>query len=95
MTKKNKEAIKIAGVNFDISNSGVSFTVQDEGNGPTIKIRSSAFGNLQNEVIVFTNSYGLKLLGKMFLEASKYDSFTDDYCHAATPTSVYSINDEK
>jgi hypothetical protein len=68
-----------------IGNSGATFSVIDEGYGPTIKVRTSSFGNMQNEFRLHVQKSNLVELGKMFLAASGY-TFSQDYCNATEPT---------
>lgn len=64
-----------------IGNSGATFTVIDDGYGPTIKVSSSSFGNMSNEFRLHVKKSNLVELGKMFLAASGY-AFSKEYCNA-------------
>jgi len=70
-------------VYMHVSNSGAVFEVIDEGYGPTLKVSSSAFGNLQHELRVHTDTQSLEILGQMLLEAAEQE-FSPPYCILAT-----------
>jgi len=52
-------------VELHISNSGVSISVVDEGNGPTLVISGSAFGKIASEMKIHTYSKSLEALRDM------------------------------
>jgi hypothetical protein len=66
-----------------ISNSGVTFKIQDRGYGPVIAILSSAFGNIVNEFHVTTDKEALKALGEMFTKAADLD-YSEESCVKAS-----------
>ena len=76
-----KEVKEIDSMYFHVSNSGVTFTVQDSGYGPELQISSSAFGNLKLKYQVRLSPKGLKALGEMLVKSSEED-FSETYCHA-------------
>lgn len=65
-----------------VGNSGVTFSVWDSGYGPEIRIESSAFGNIVNTSVVYTNTKSLKKIGEMLIEASQYE-YSKEYVHSA------------
>lgn len=67
---------------FHISNSGVNFSIVDQGYGPTIRISSSAFGNLVHVLEVNVSQECLTELAIMFAEASKKE-YSSEYCNKA------------
>lgn len=68
-------------VNFHINNGGVSFSVIDEGYGPTIKIEQSHFGAATSTITLKTDPESLKTLGEMLIGAST-ENFSETYCCA-------------
>jgi hypothetical protein len=74
---------EISSAYLHIGNSGVTFSVIDEGFGPCILIKSSTFGNnvIEQRVQVTTNE--LKVLAKLFDYASNKEGYSEPYCHAA------------
>lgn len=74
---------QIGKVYFHISNSGVTFKVIDEGWGPTIEVTGSSFGNMQSSLKLHTDAESLKVLGKMFIDASEHQNFSEEYCNNA------------
>ena len=70
-----------------VSNSGVTFEVGDDGHGPTVLVSMGAFGNLSTKLEVKTTKEGLEELAAMFAKAAEA-SFSEPYCHAATPASA-------
>lgn len=84
MIKEEKEEIIIDSMFLDISNGGVEIFVIDRGFGPTIKIKTSALGNLINTSEIFTDRKSLKELGEMLITASgRKKEYSKDYCHKA------------
>lgn len=76
----------IAEQHLRISNGGVTFSVGDAGFGPTIRISSSNFGNVCNELTIYVQKDNLVELGKMFALAADSE-FSPDYC-CATVSSI-------
>ena len=74
---------EIGSVYLHLSNSGISFSVVDEGWGPTIKVSQSTFGNLSSEMAVHTDTESLRQIGEMFLAAAQYPEYTEEYCNSA------------
>lgn len=70
-------------VYLHVGNSGVTFSVVDRGDGPEVKISSSAFGNLISEFAVKTDVQSLAELAKMFEKAANYDGYSRNYCQRA------------
>lgn len=75
-------------VYLHVSDSGATFSVVDEGYGPTVKVRTSSFGNLEQVLKVHADKASLIALGKMFSAAAQYEGFTENYCNNARPSSV-------
>jgi hypothetical protein len=73
----------IGEVYLHVGNGGVTFEVIDEGNGPTIVVSSSFFGNVKQELKIFTNKEGLEELTRLFRKASDFEGFSGEYCHLA------------
>lgn len=74
----------VNGVHNHINNGGVAFCVTNEA-GPTVNIQSSHFGHLTNHIQLHVTKEGLRKLGEMFIEASKYEGYSPDYvCVAET-----------
>lgn len=65
-----------------VGNSGVNFKITDE-RGPTLNIGTSSFGNLVQDLKVFTNREGLFRLGEMLIKAAHGKFETKEYCHLA------------
>lgn len=64
-------------------NGGMTFSIVDEDHGPTVKISSMVFGNLQQETKLMTDRPTLRMLGEMFLRAAERP-FSPEYVHKAT-----------
>lgn len=79
----DKEKKVLGSVYCHISNSGVTFSVVDEGFGPQIEIHSSAFGNINNVMKIMTDKYSLADIGKLFTDCSR-EKFSQDYCNKAS-----------
>ncbi len=75
--------ITIGNVYCHINNGGVQFSIIDDGNGPTICVDSMHFGNNKVQHTIHVSKEALVKLADMFSRAAEYDSFSDDYCHAA------------
>lgn len=69
-------------VYFHICNSGITFTVQDEGWGPTIVVSGGSFGNMQSSLKLHVDTDGLRKLGQMFLQAAD-GTYSEEYCNKA------------
>ena len=72
----------IKSIYLHVSNSGVTLSVIDSGNGPEIQIESASFGNLNHKLNILTNKESLSKLAKMFDEASK-EEYSLEYCYSA------------
>ncbi len=72
----------IGEVYLHVGNSGVTFQVVDEGQGPTIIISTSSFGNLNHECKVYATTEGLKKIGEMFLDAAS-QGYSGEYVYPA------------
>ncbi len=57
--------------------------VQNVGNGPTVRVSSSYFGNMDLTFDIHTNRQSLKALGEMFLKAAEATYSEEEYCHVA------------
>jgi hypothetical protein len=73
--KTEVEATEVGSVYAHIGNSGVTFSVVDEGHGPQINIRSSTFGN--NEIVQKV----MADLAALFAKAAEHE-FSEEYCNA-------------
>lgn len=73
---------KQGSVYWHVGNSGVTFEVVDEGHGPTLVVRSGAFGNLKSTFEARTDEYSMRLLGLMLLNAASR-RYSEIYCHPA------------
>jgi hypothetical protein len=69
-------------VYFHINNGGTTFSVQDEGFGPTIVVNQSHFGAADTTMKLHTTKESLKTLGEMFIKAAEKE-YSEQYCHAA------------
>lgn len=76
------KSVLIGGIYLHVSNGGITFSVIDEGFGPTIYIDQNQFGSIWTEQRVHTTTDALRSIGEMFIEASKED-FSEVYCEAA------------
>lgn len=75
---------KVVGeVYVHIGNGGLNFAVKDD-EGPTIEIKAYHFGHTTNTTCIFTDKKTLKEIGEMFIKASEYDNYSEEYCHVAT-----------
>jgi hypothetical protein len=83
MADKMKLRTLIESKYLHVSNSGVTFSVVDNGYGPCLEIRASAFGNLQTTLTVITRKQELKALGEMLIRASEFKGYSEEYCNAA------------
>lgn len=94
---KQSNPDQIGKVYFHICNSGVSFQVVDEGFGPTIIVSGHSFGNMDSSLKLHTDMDSLKILGEMFLAASKHKGFSEEYCHSASarPPEHHSTNESE
>ena len=88
--KQEREAnpVLVGSVNFHISNSGVKFSVVDEGWGPTIEVSGSAFGNMNSSLKLHTDRTSLAILAKLFLDAAQHEEYTDDYSNKARASRI-------
>lgn len=79
------EALDVKGeVYLHISNSGVKFRVLDVGHGPTVRVTSSAFGNMLSTLDIHTDPESLAVLGKMFTDAANATYSSSPYvCKAS------------
>jgi hypothetical protein len=79
---RRRNPVGVGDVYLHVSNSGISFGIVDEGFGPTIKIHTSAFGNISQFISVHVDREALQKLSELFAKAANED-YTDEYCHAA------------
>ena len=82
MSNDNSKENTVGEVYLHVGNSGVKVSVVNGEHGPTIRIASSSFGNLNFEHEVFVTKEGLAELGTLF-EASSKLNFNPPYVHAA------------
>lgn len=83
MSKELRDNPKLIGsVNLEVGDGGMHFEVVDEGFGPTVKIRTSHFGNLQGSMKVHTTNEGLQALSDLFARAAK-EKYSREYVHKA------------
>lgn len=82
---------EVASAYFHIGNSGVTFSVVDEGFGPCIRISSSAFGNNQIKQDVLVTKNELLALAEMFAYACT-KNYSEEYCHPARVSSTKPLN---
>lgn len=75
---------EIASESLSIGDGGITFSVVDEGRGPTIRIKSSHFGNNVHTQDIFVRESDLPVLAQMFWKASQHTQYTKEYCHPAT-----------
>lgn len=80
-------------VYLHVCNSGATFSIVDEGWGPTIKVQTSTFGNLQQTLTIHTDADSLAVLGAMFVAASRAN-FSDTYCNKAEVSSANILGKE-
>lgn len=83
--KTKTEAKVLLSQYLHIGNSGVTFSVLDLGYGPTLRMSSSAGGNMQNEFTLFVRRSNLRALGDMLLAAAELD-YSPDYCNVTMET---------
>jgi len=76
------ETKTIGSVYMHICNSGATISIIDRGFGPTIKIGTSSFGNINNSTEIFTDKESLKELVKLFTKAID-EEYSNDYCNKA------------
>lgn len=87
-----ENAIVRGTVYLHISDSGVNVSVIDEGNGPTLVIDSSSFGNMVSEMKIHTDRKSLEALRNMLTDSLDF-KYSNPYCHAATTLYVDQDND--
>ena len=80
---KTQDIKVIDSLYLHISNSGVTISIKDRGFGPTIEIKTSAFGNINNTTEIFTNKESLKKLAEMFAKAAE-EEYSEDYRNLAS-----------
>lgn len=76
---------EITSAYLHIGNSGVTFSVIDEGFGPCIVIKSSSFGTNVIEQKIHVSKHELAVLSSLFDFASNKD-YSEVYCNAARVT---------
>lgn len=76
---------------FHISNSGFSFSVEDNGSGPELVVFESVFGHRMLESRMMTTREGLMALGS-FLSAQGARTFSEPYCHATSQPELLGMN---
>ena len=86
---------KLGHVYLHVSNGGISFSVVDEGYGPTVKIDSHTFGNIDQTIRVHANVESLQVLGEMFTAAAQYKDYNKNYCHNAYVSSAEIYQEEE
>lgn len=87
-TDTTPDAARPNGLYFHIGNSGFTFRVEDNGQGPELVVSGSVFGHRMLHTQMFTTASGLAALGSFLVEQSKRE-FSAPYCHVAEePTSV-------
>lgn len=89
---KHEEDIKeIASTYWHIGNSGVSFGIIDNGNGPCFTVQSSSFGNMQTIQKFYTDKKSLEALRDIIDIALKHEGFSEEYVEKAE-VQDYEIN---
>jgi hypothetical protein len=73
--------VETTGLYFHIGNSGFSFQVDDNGQGPELVIRGSVFGHQMLRAQMFTTREGIMALSGFLLRQSAR-RFSEPYCHA-------------
>jgi len=82
MTKEESTVKKIGEVYCHVGNSGATFSVIDDGFGPTILVTSASFGNLQTSFKLLTDRESMKAIGEMLINAAtRSEDYSADYCH--------------
>jgi hypothetical protein len=81
-SKRRLKPVEVFSLYCHVSNSGVTFKVLDQGFGPTLVVKQSAFGNLESDQSFHLTKATLKRLAKELTAAAKFD-FTEDYDCAA------------
>lgn len=82
------DAARPNGLYFHTGNSGYTFQVEDNGQGPELVVSGSVFGHRMLRSQMFTTASGLAALGAFLVEQSKRD-FSAPYCLVAEePTPV-------
>ena len=71
-------------VYLHVSNSGVTFSVEDGEHGPMVSVSASTFGNLNQKFSFFTTKEGLRAMRDILNNALDHE-FEEPYCHAAEP----------
>lgn len=66
-----------------IENGGVTFSVVDDGEGPTIRIQSAHYGNNKIKHDLHVTTRELALLGSMFSKAAEYGNYSKTFWAAA------------
>lgn len=69
-------------VYLHVGNSGAVFEVRSTDNGPTVVVKTGAFGNLEQTTEIKTTRESLRALARLFAKAADAE-YKDDYCHAA------------
>ena len=73
----------IGKVYLQLGNSGATFSVDDEGYGPTLNVSTSSFGNLVNEQKIYTDLKSLEALKALLEKALLHDGWSKGYVHSA------------
>lgn len=80
--QRKKKPIEVFSMYCHVGNSGATFKMVDEGYGPTLIVKTSAFGNLQSTQKIFLDKNAVIALGGLFTEASNF-KYSQNYCIAA------------
>ncbi len=87
--------VEVGSVFLNLGNCGISFSIVDGKNGPTVVIRQSSFGNLVTTTEIFTDNNSIKGLANLF-EAASYHQFKNKpYCHKARTIKSFSSDFEE
>jgi len=70
---------------WHVGNSGVTFKIVDEGEGPTFVVESGSFANLKNQQKFYTDKESLNELKKIIDKALLVDNYSKQH---HTPASV-------
>lgn len=90
--RKDPPVIPIGDVYLHVSNSGAKFIIEDH-RGPTIRIVTSSFGNLNQETKIMTTVEGLQKLRDLFDLALKHQ-FSEPYIIPAYPPDYSKRHDD-
>ena len=81
--ERQEKPLVVGEVYCHIGNSGATFSVEDEGFGPTLRVETSAFGNIRQSNRIYLDKRAIRKLRELLQKAEDFSDYTEEYCHAA------------